>query len=60
MKKFTKQEIDNWRDYERVRAEGRFNMFDPNARVLTGLSRADYVFTMDNYSALKAAAEQKQ
>jgi hypothetical protein len=57
--KFTDQEIENWREYEAVRAEGRFNMFDPNARALTGLSRADYGFAMDNYSALKAAAEGK-
>jgi hypothetical protein len=57
--KYTESEIENWKAYEAVRSEGRFNMFDPNARALTGLSRADYGFVMDNYSALKAAAEGK-
>ena len=56
-KVFTEQEIENWRAYEEVRAEGRYNMFDPNARALTGLSRADYGYCMDNYSELKAATE---
>lgn len=55
--KFTNEEIENWRAYEEVRASGAYNMFDPRARQLTGLSRADYGFAMDNYSALKAQAE---
>lgn len=58
MKKFTDAELNNWRSYEEVRAEGRYNMFDPNARLLTGLSRADYGFCMDNYSALRAQANE--
>lgn len=57
MKKFTEQEIENWKLYEAVRAGGDFNMFDPRARQLSGLSRADYGFAMDNYSELKAQAE---
>lgn len=57
MKKFTKKQISNWREYEAVRAEGRFNMFDPNARALTGLSKTDYMFALSNYSALKTQAE---
>ena len=40
--------------YERVRREGRFNMFDPNARMLTGLSKEDYIWVMNNYSELNA------
>ena len=55
--KFTEQEIKNWELYEEVRASGAYNMFDPMARLNTGLSRADYGFVMDNYSALKAQAE---
>lgn len=55
--RFTQQEIDNWKEYERVRAKGDYNMFDPNARYATGLSRADYGFAMDNYSELKTQAE---
>ena len=56
-KKYNAEDIADWKAYEEVRAEGRFNMFDPNARTLTGLSRSRYAFVMDNYSELKAAAE---
>ena len=38
--------------YERVRRSGLYNMFDPNARALTGLSKEDYVWVMENYSEL--------
>lgn len=40
--------------YERVRREGKYNMFDPNARMLTGLSKEDYIWVMQNYSELNA------
>lgn len=35
--------------YEEVRKRGRFNMFDPNARALTGLSREKYINIITNY-----------
>ena len=54
---FSAEQVDNWHAYEEVRASGRFNMFDPNARALTGLSREEYMFTLKNYSGLKAAAK---
>ena len=55
--KFTKQELQNWKAYERVRAKGRWNMFDARARSATGMNREEYVFVMDNYKALKTAVE---
>lgn len=55
--KFTKEQLSDWRAYERVRKGGRYNMFDPRARQATGLDSRDYVFVMDNFSALKVAAE---
>jgi hypothetical protein len=54
--KFTKRQIANWKEYEAVRAEGLYNMFDPNAQLATGLDRDDYMFSLKNYSALKEAA----
>jgi PAS domain-containing protein len=36
--------------YEEVRKRGRFNMFDPRARELTGLSREDYLNIISNYN----------
>lgn len=38
--------------YEKVRRSGLYNMFDPNARALTGLSKEDYVWVMENYNEL--------
>jgi hypothetical protein len=53
---FTKQQIKDWRAFERVRSGGRFNMFDPRARQSTGLGGEEYAFCMEHYSALKLAA----
>ena len=50
------QQID-FKKYERVRAGGRFNMFDPRARAATGLDRDRYTFVMKNYCELKAVVE---
>jgi len=53
---FTKQQLQDWQDYEEVRSGGRWNMFDPRARKATGLSADEYKFVMKNYVALKEAA----
>jgi hypothetical protein len=60
MSDFTLQQIENWRRYEEVRDEGRYNMFDPRARQLTGLSREDYLFTLSNYSELCKQEEESE
>ena len=54
--KFTQKQISDFQDYEEVRAEGRFNMFDKNARISTGLTEEEYRFVIKNYSELKAQA----
>jgi len=56
---FTKKQLLNWSSYENVRLEGQYNMFDPNARILTELSEEEYGFCMKNYSELKDAYEDK-
>jgi len=53
---FSELEILNWKAFERVRAGGRFNMFDPKARQASGLGPDEYAFCMDHYSELKEAA----
>ena len=55
--KLTKQQLQNWKAYERVRAKGLWNMFDARARSETGMNREEYVFVMGNYEALKTAVE---
>lgn len=54
---FTFKQLADWASYEEVRTAGLYNMFDPRARLATGLDRAEYQFVMNNYSALRAAAE---
>lgn len=56
-KGFTGRQIQNWRIYERVQRQGRWNMYDPRARQATRLSESDYSFVMDNYEALMEAAK---
>lgn len=56
---FTFIQINNWRKYEKVRAGGRWNMFDPHARQATGMTRDEYIFCMEHYSELKEAAEKE-
>jgi hypothetical protein len=46
-----------WRRYEAVRSQGEFNMFDPAARISTGMGKGEYIFVMENYSELKEAIE---
>lgn len=50
----TPEQIAAWHAYEKVRKGGRFNMFDPRARRLTGLSADMYSYVMQHYSTLKA------
>jgi len=52
--KFTKQQLEDWKAYEKVRAGGRFNMLFPQAQQAAGLSQDRYNFVMDNYAALQA------
>lgn len=54
---FTQREIDQWREYEAVRESGEYNMFDPAARDETSLSRAEWLFCITHYDALKTVAE---
>lgn len=58
--KFTDQQLKNFAAYVRVQESGRFNMFDPRARLLTGLGRDDYIFVMDNYTELQQQYEQQK
>jgi hypothetical protein len=57
MSEFTALQLKQWAAFERVRAGGRFNMFDPRARAATGLDDDDYLFVMENYTELKEAEE---
>ena len=56
---FDEKQLRDFKAYEKMRKLGRYNVFDPRARRLTGLSEEAYTFVMNNYSALKAALDEK-
>ena len=57
MQRFTQKQLENWRAYEDVREAGFWNMFDPQARSASGLSKDAYMFVMKNYTPMRAAYE---
>ena len=50
--KITAQDLADFAAYERVRAEGRFNMLDPRAWWDTGLDAERFAFVQDHYRTL--------
>ncbi len=54
---FTDKQLKDFKAYERVRAGGRYNMFDPKATAATHLNKDEYLFVMKNYSELKDAVK---
>ena len=56
---FTSEQLANWEDYEAVRESGVI-MFDARrGAALSGLSKDEYFFCMENYSELKAQYERE-
>jgi hypothetical protein len=56
---FTEDQLADWLKYEEVRQSGTWNMYAPQARAATGLSKEEYLFVMHNYSELKEAVEKE-
>ena len=48
----TKEKFD---DYKEVQMSGDFNMFDPQARAMTDLTKAEWVTIMKDYKKLDEA-----
>lgn len=46
---------DKFDEYVRVQKSGEFNMFDPQARAMTNLSKSEWVTIMQDYSKLNEA-----
>lgn len=58
MTKFTQQQIEDFKVYDEVRQEGRYNMMSRQAAEATGLDRDRLLFVIVNYVELAQAAEQ--
>ena len=52
--KLTKEQF---MEYMQVQDSGMFNMFDPQAREMTSLSRDEWLHILKNYSELKEKYE---
>lgn len=54
---FTKEQLEHFRKYERVRSSGRYNMWDSRAVIATGLTQEQYVYVMGAYDQLREQVE---
>ena len=48
---------EQWDEYRSVQDSGADNMYDPNAREMTDISRQDWIVIMKYYSELKKKYE---
>ena len=54
---FTKEQFEDFKRYLKVQKSGKYNMFDPRAIALTGLTRKQYIFVIENYEGLSETAD---
>ena len=52
--------IEEFNEFEEVRQNGLYNMFDPKARELTDLSKEQWMIIIKDYDKLNKAWEEKQ
>jgi|TARA_Y100000294_G_C8556315_1_gene337312 hypothetical protein len=50
----------NFEAYEEVRRYGGWNMFDPMARLSSGLNKDKYLAIIENYDTLKTKFQEKK
>ena len=50
--------MDEWIQYRAIQDSGMFNMFDPQAREMTDVSREKWINIIKNYSELKEKFEE--
>ena len=48
---------DQWDEYRSVQDSGMFNMFTPQARELTSLSKKQWLYIIENYDELSLIYE---
>ena len=44
---------EQWEEYREVQMSGEFNMFSPDARAMTDLTKEEWLYVLKNYSELK-------
>jgi hypothetical protein len=58
--KFTDKQLADFRAFYRVQKTGKHNMLWSSAREAAGMERAEYMFVIKNYEALRQATETQQ
>ena len=58
--KFTDKQLADFRAFYLVQQTGKHNMLWSSARAEVGLERAEYMFVIKNYEALRHATETQQ
>ena len=48
---------EQWEEYRDIQMSGLYNMFDPNAREATSLSKSQWIYIMGNYEKLEEKYE---
>ena len=56
---FTPEQLKRFAEYVRIQRGERFNMLDPRARRMTAQTSEEWVFNMEHYGALEAAAKEQ-
>ena len=51
---------NDWEEYKSVQDSGMFNMFTPQARELTSLSRKQWLYIIENYDELSLIYEREE
>ena len=51
---------EQWDEYRGVQDSGMFNMYDPQARAMTDLTKHEWIEIIKNYSELKNKYEGEQ
>ena len=54
---FTEKQLEDFKAYRKVQKAGRWNMFELQAQLATGLELDEYIFVMKNYSNLRAEVD---
>ena len=49
--------IEQFQEYRKVQDSGAYNMFTPQAREMTTLSKNEWIYILKNYSELKSIYE---
>ena len=54
-----KVSAEQFEEYREIQESGMYNMFDPQARMMTSLDKAEWIYILQNYEILLKTYEGK-